>query len=217
MNCEKMKELLIGHLYEALDDASEAELSAHLAVCSGCRADLEDLGQTRRWLGEAASPVPRFTPRVLVFSQPVLRRPLFAFAAGFACAVLLLGAGLAAGWNLARPGETPGPIREVNTVSPQELDRTLSDYQARFDRTLNDRINEVAARQPAPDSLLTRDELKTQLASFGQLLDFRRASELDYVLDVMQAMEHRADTRIGETEQTVRYLILASDPRLSER
>ena len=50
--CRDVVELLSDYLEDALDPDSRTELEAHLALCSGCAAYLEQLRETIRELGQ---------------------------------------------------------------------------------------------------------------------------------------------------------------------
>ena len=52
--CRDVVELLTDYLEDALDPSTRAELEAHLALCPGCAAYLEQLRQTIRELGHVS-------------------------------------------------------------------------------------------------------------------------------------------------------------------
>ena len=52
---------------------------------------------------------------------------------------------------------------------------------------------------------------------FERKLDGNRAEELDYMLGQIEASEVRTGARIGQTNQALRYVALASNPNVSER
>jgi len=123
MTCEKIQERFADYLTGDLDEASREEVQGHIAVCTGCRAELEDLTAVWAKLGVLPEEQPtshlrgRFYamledakkevaasgasgPRRLLFASSkewfTFRRP--SFAAAFSVFVLLLGLGT--GWVL---------------------------------------------------------------------------------------------------------------------
>ncbi|MGH7150751.1 MAG: zf-HC2 domain-containing protein, partial [Planctomycetota bacterium] len=89
--CELTKDLLLDHLYGALDESEERALLDHLGSCEGCRGALEQARAQRGLLAEAA----RLSADDLTFSPPKPRR-LFRGLRPFlpaAAALLLLGLG----------------------------------------------------------------------------------------------------------------------------
>ena len=230
MSSDKWQELLIGHLYEELDAAEEREVRERLAASAELRADLERLRQTRSVLDEARPAVPPSRSRVMVLSPPPLRRPLMAFAAGFACAAVLLVLGVTAGWGIAtrataQPSFEPIPVadnaiaeRNARPVTSDELHDALSDYQGRLDRVNqeNQELRQLLEQQTGRP-VLTRDQLDSELTQFVRTLDARRASDLNYILSELADMQVRTDTRIGRTQEALRYVMLSGDPSLSEQ
>ncbi len=226
----KWQELLIGHLYGELDADEERRLREGLAASAELRAELERLREARRVLGEARPAVPSSPSRVVVFSTPPLRRPLLAFAAGFACAAVLLAVGATAGWSFATRTGTATPLRAVpvadssiaehnaRPVTEAELHDALSAYQGRLDRVNqeNQELRQLLEQQTGRP-VLTRDQFDSELLQFVRTLDARRASDLNYILGELADMQVRTDTRIGRTQEALRYVMLSGDPSLSEQ
>ena len=98
----RREEILVGFLYDDLDQAERQSFSAHLLACQNCRAELDDLRDVR---GDLARWTPPDPARVLAFTPtPARGRVLSALAeipawARAAAAMLALGvaAGAAAG------------------------------------------------------------------------------------------------------------------------
>ncbi|MHC4861914.1 MAG: anti-sigma factor family protein, partial [Planctomycetota bacterium] len=93
MSCDKIRESLLAHLYEALEPEEERAVLDHLSSCAACRDALTKAKEQKELLGEAAL----LTAEDLSFTPPaprgrVHRRPWFAAAA----AVLVVVIGLLA-------------------------------------------------------------------------------------------------------------------------
>ena len=218
MSCESWKEALVSHLYGELAPEEENRLSDHLASCEACRERLEELSAARRLLGEAQPVVPS-VPRVLVLRGLSRRPSLMAFAAGFACAALLLGAGLTGGWYLAGGyGETPvrlanfpvelPPTESASTPSAATIDE--------INRRLDEQRGQLAVLMPSgtPQEVLTRNELESILAQLQRDVGQRRTQDLQVLLEEIAGVEVRTGERIGQTEEALGYVMLASDPRV---
>ena len=218
MSCEESwKEVLVSRLYDEITPDEEERLSHHLASCKACSEELEELSSARRLLGEAEPTIPA-APRVLVL-DPRSRRPFWsAFAAGFAAAGLLLGAGLTLGWLMAGGGGSPSaPSGEIVIDLP-----TLED---RLDRQRN-QIQYIYTSMGLPDShrgsepmraqpvrVLTRKEFESGLDRLRNQVSQRRSQDLQILLEEIMGVEVRTDARIGETQEALGYMILASDPQ----
>jgi hypothetical protein len=212
MACDKWKERLVAGLYDELPGAERELLDRHLESCSECRAEMEELAGARESLRLAEPSVP-YAPRVVVLDRPG-RRSLswWNFAAGFACATLLLVVGAAAGWGLAdRSDRTVIPAEEVRSADAdflqrEDLDRALQAQEARFRSMMSEGRGE----------LLSPADLDTRFASFESNLDQRRRNDLRFLLQEILAAEVRSGTAIDETQQAVRYLAVANHPGVSE-
>lgn len=209
MSCKSWKEALVGRLFEELTPEEERRLSDHLDGCEACRVDLDKLSDARRLLREAEPEIPS-TPRVVMLT-PRPARSWLAFAAGFACAALLLGAGLAGGWYLAAgslqtdgPGEialAPGPLTDPRVI--EALQEQVDDNQRRIQTLFADRPQSVNSQLPKV-RYVTQQELDTGLQDFGREVERRRAQDLGLLLQ-----------EIGQTQETLRFVVLANDPRIS--
>lgn len=220
MACEDRKQALVALLYGESQPEAEGELRDHLARCDGCRETLEQLSRARESLVEARPEVPLGSPRVVVLRPAPWRRPLLAFAAGLACAVVLLGVGAVAGARmggvLGLQAAATGTQPQTRPVTEEELAGVLRSYSSRIDQLdrENDEVREVVL-DPTQRRVLYRDEFDREIRKLGKVLDVRRATDLDLLIGEIRAAEFRAHDRIGQTQEAVRYVLLANDPRLS--
>ena len=228
MSCEESwKEVLVSRLYDEITPDEEERLSHHLASCKACSEELEELSSARRLLGEAEPTIPA-PPRVLVL-DPRSRRPFWsAFAAGFAAAGLLLGAGITAGWLMAGGRGSPSaPSGEIVIDLPGQPDPpvALATLEDRLDSQRN-QIQYLYTSMGLPDShrgseptraqpvrVLTRKEFESGLDLLRNQVRQRRSQDLQILLEEIVGVEVRTDARIGETQEALGYMILASDPR----
>ncbi|MBZ5638913.1 MAG: zf-HC2 domain-containing protein [Acidobacteriia bacterium] len=213
MACEAYRDLLVARLYDELDPADAGRLDAHLERCTACRDDLAQLAFAREQLRRAESLFP-VSPRVVLLSPRPFRRPIWAFAAGFACAMIVLAAGLGAGWTL-RDRETPvgaGSNPLAAGVTRAEVEGLLRQQEA----TLDHRLEAARISAPAsPAAALTREDLDAAFSRLEKKIEGRRAADMGYLLDAISASELRSNTRLGQTREALRYVALASDPRVS--
>jgi len=224
MTCDGWKELWVENLYEEIPPADETRLAAHLLECPACREEVDSLAGIRALLRDAAPTVPA-TPRVVVLGRSAHRIPGWALAAGLAGFGLLAGLALSWAWQArstatqlaqslaAREQPKPAPTA---VASADEIDRRVQEGIERY----------LAARAPTgtvgsvpvgDSAALTRDDLNALFERHDRKLHRERASDLRYVLDEIEGMEARTSARLGETQQAIRYVALASDPRLSEQ
>jgi predicted anti-sigma-YlaC factor YlaD len=217
MACEAWNEHLVARLYGEMDEAEEGRLAAHLTRCAACRAELGQLGAARDRLRQAKPALPA-SPRVVLLAPRPLRRPVWAFAAGFACALLVLVAGLGAGWTLrGREGQGNAPAAPIAAaLTREEVEGRLREHEAALDRRLGT-TPWVPSGSPASgaESAVTKKDLEAAFSRLEKKLDSRRATDIGYVLDAISASELRSSARIGQTREALRYVALASDPRIS--
>jgi len=217
MSCEHWNESLVSRLYAELGPAEDERLSRHLESCRRCRGVLEELAATRTRLHDA-QPITPSTPRVVVLSpRPALPRYL-AFAAGIACGAILLAAGVYAGRTLITPRH---PIAGASlhdppvVAQPASADReTIEALRQRLDE--QERLIRTLAAPPAgPRSTLTRQEYEAALANLRDDLDRRQADHEQFLFDELRGVEARTGARIGETQEWLNLVMLASDPRVN--
>ncbi len=214
MACESWKERILERVCDEIDPDEAARLEGHLRVCAACREDLARLAETRGALREAEPAVP-IAPRVVVLESSGFRRPFPAFAAGIACGAIAIALAFWAGRSGA-----PDPIgaepsaKAPDVVRKTDLEAALASERNRFDR----RIDEVEAihrgSRPAA-AMLTRQDLEAALGRLERRLETRRASDVDWLLQEITASELRSGERIGQTREALRYVALASDPRVT--
>jgi hypothetical protein len=88
-------------------------------------------------------------------------------------------------------------------------------------RALKQRVDEqdrqlrVLTTLPEPQSILTRQEFEGSLARFQTDLDRRQADQMQFVLEEILGVEARNSARIGETQEALKYVVLANDPRVT--
>jgi hypothetical protein len=222
MSCERWNEPLVGHAYGELSAREEAELQDHLASCARCREQSEELTAARRLLREAEPEVPA-TPRVVVLAPQGRQRWWLPFAAGLACAAILVGSGMAAGWTIAsKPGtdlplvatDTPAVPPDTMVVVPAEYESRLEDLRRRVD----DYGTTIQTLRGFPvEQTLTRNEFESSLARFERETARNQEVALKLLLAEIGGVEARTDARIGVMNEALRYVVLASDPSLSEQ
>ena len=70
---------------------------------------------------------------------------------------------------------------------------------------------------PTAERPISSPELRAELAKFERRLNGARAADLDYVLDQIAASEVRVGARLGQTNQALRSVALASNPYVNEQ
>ena len=209
MSCNQWKELLIGLLYDELSPEDRQRVSDHLASCPRCTGTLDRLDEARALLRETEPAVPA-APRVLVM-RPPRKRWMVGFAAGFLVAALLLGAGTAAGFYLARPGDDLAGRVGTHAETLDTVTRTLEDQRMMI---------ETLGQQPTPGSTaLTQEQFVAGLRALAGEIEQKRASDLKFLYDDLlreiAGVQHRTDQRIGQTEEALQYVVLAaSNPKI---
>lgn len=219
MSCERWKEALVARLYDELAPHENERLSRHLESCEGCRRDLDELSEARGLLGQAEPVVPT-TPRVVVLAPRATVPRWMGFAAGFACAALLGGVGLLAGLQLAA-GATALPVEvatESTAPTPIEAQPATFEYVQALERRLDEQDRQIRAltTTPAtPQATLTRQEFEGGLARLQTDFDRRQADQMQFVLEELLGVEARNSARIGETQEALKYVVLANNPGVS--
>jgi hypothetical protein len=212
MACEAWKELLVARLYEEMDPDDAGRLSTHFEQCAACREEFARLGTARDLLRHADPSLPA-SPRVVLLSPRRLRRPVWAFATGFACAVLILAAGLGVGWSMRGLRErSPAAVG----LTRNEIESLLREHGASVERRL-EAARPAASNEPATgvQAALTKKDLDAAFSRLERKLNDRRSEDLGYLLDAISASELRSSARIGQTREALRYVALATDPRIS--
>jgi len=217
MSCEHWNESLVSRLYAELGPVEDERLSRHLESCDRCRRVLEELAATRTRLHDA-EPLTPSTPRVVVLTpRPALPR-YFAFAAGIVCGAILLGAGVLAGRAMT------APRHPMSAASAQDLPLGARPASADLEtiEALRQRLDEqerlirtMTAAPSGPPSSLTRQEYEAALASLREDLDRRQADHEQFLFDELRGVEARTGARIGETQEWLNLVMLASDPRVN--
>jgi anti-sigma factor RsiW len=211
MACENHQSDLVALLYDDIEAADRARVVAHLAACPSCREAFAALETARGLVREAAPAVPR-APRVLVVGRPRARgRVALAFAAGISAALLAAG-GAVAGYvyGSGRASTAPSSAADTAVLVEQEVGRRWAALEASL----------AAARSPQATALpaaITKNDLETAIRRLERRIDGSRASDLDYVQNLITASERRTGSWIGETQKALRYVALANNPALSEQ
>ncbi|HJQ98225.1 MAG TPA: zf-HC2 domain-containing protein [Candidatus Polarisedimenticolaceae bacterium] len=213
MSCERWQEALAGRIYGENDPADDRALESHLESCRACRAALDGLQRVRVLLRENEPEVER-PPRVVVLRDTPRFRPAL-LAASLVGAALLAGVGAGAGYAVGHRGApAPGPAvataptaAEIDAMVQKQVDARLAAFQATM----------KPETQPATAPGVTHDDMKTELAKFERRLDNKYAAAYDDLAGQIEASEVRTGARIGQTNQALRYVALASNPNVTER
>lgn len=225
MRCEDFREHLVGRIYGELEPHEEERLSGHLSECPACTEELEGLDRTRGILRASLPDVPA-APRVVLLAPRASRIPMLAVAASLAGIGLLSGLAVAWAWQargaaemLAQRATVAAPVQTMpatNGVSREEMEHW---FDARMSQMLEDRTTARPASRTGTGSgrTLTKPELDALLTRMEKKLDRNRSADVEYLLNEITAAEARTGLQLGETQQAIRYLALASDPRITEQ
>lgn len=223
MPCAGQEERIVADLYGELEPLERESLLRHLAGCEPCRREREHLGAARSYL-QAARPEVPVTPRVVVLTSRASRLPSLAVAASLAAVGLLAGISVSWSWQAKRAAElaalqngrneTQAAIAELPTRT--QLEALVDERLARFRDEQAPRNASPTVAEPAMRGL-TRSELEDRLARMERKLDRSRADDVRFLLGEMEGVENRTGMRLGQTQEAIRYLALANDPRISER
>jgi hypothetical protein len=217
MACEQWEQVLVASLYDELTPDEQRRLSAHLEGCRSCARELEGLISARGRLREAEPAVPQ-VPRVVVLGSPRRRPPALAFAAGLACAAVLVCGGLGAGWLLAsRAAADPSASLPASPSPAGEPDTEIAsaaEIQA-LRRRLDEQENRIRALKTSvsqPPGAITRRDFEGGLARLQDDFDRRRNADLQILLNEIAGVELRTGERIGQTQDALEYYVLANYP-----
>jgi len=224
MSCTKWNDSLTGRLYGEIGAEDDAALTAHLATCERCSETLDEFRRVRTLLREDEPDMPRI-PRVLVLRDRSRFRPAL-LAASLLGAAVLAGAGVGAGYAVGL-GHVPAPaaVAAATPVAPdvsteelvrREVDRRIAALKE--SQTIAAASNPRDASQgPIGVRPVSSPELRAEFAKFERRLNGARAADLDYILDQIAASEVRIGARLGQTNQALRSVALASNPYVSEQ
>jgi anti-sigma factor RsiW len=222
MSCTLWNDNLTARLYGELPADEDAALDAHLATCLGCRETLEEFRRVRSLLREDEGETPRM-PRVVVLRDRSRFRPALLAASLLGAAIVAgvgAGAGYALGLGRARPTAvaattSPAPGVATEELVRREVDRRIAALQG--SRAIETSSKQAASGGVAGERGVSSPELRAELAKFERRLNGSRAADLDYVLDQIAASEVRIGARLGQTNQALRSVALASNPRVNEQ
>jgi anti-sigma factor RsiW len=217
MSCERWNEAILGRLYDETEPDQDRALESHLEGCAACRASVSELRRLRAVLRENEPEVPR-APRVVVLRDAARFRPAL-LAASLAGAALLAGAGAGAGYAVGRQAAPETAAPTTVAAAPASLDPAT---EALVRKEVESRWAALTAALPPKEAeptspAVSQDDLQAAFAKFEGKLYRNRADELDYLLGQIEASEVRTGARIGQTNQALRYVALASNPNVSER
>jgi hypothetical protein len=219
MSCERFQQSIVGRLYEENSPDEDVALDAHLSVCSSCAADLASLARVRGEIRDNEPEMPR-VPRVVVLGARPRFQPAL-LAASLLGAALLAGGAAGSGYALLkRPVPAGvGSAARVPTLDPatdaliaKEVDRRVALLAARHEAPAG-----PGAAALTPGGAVTKAELDAALQRLERRVNGARAADLDYMMSQVTASEVRSGQRIGQTNQALRYVALASNPRVSEQ
>jgi hypothetical protein len=221
MSCTNWNESLTGRLYGEIDADADAALTEHLATCAPCRQTLDEFQRVRTVLRENEPEIPR-VPRVLVLRDRARFRPAL-MAASLLGAAVLAGAGAGAGYALGSARQSGGSQAIAAPAAAAPGVATAEFIRREVDRRLAERessapIPTAAKPQiPAGERPLTTAEFRAELAKLERRMNGARAADLDYALDQIAASEFRTGARLGNTNQALKTVALASNPYLNEQ
>jgi len=216
MDCERYRTSIAGRLYDENGPEDDAALDAHLALCPACVADLAELTRVRGVLREHEPEVPR-VPRVVVLGHRPRFRPALLAASIFGAA-LVTGGAAGGGYALLH---TAAPSR--GSAAAVRLDAATEDLIA---KEVERRVAALTASRESVASPptagadgrpVTNGELQDALQKLERRVNGARAADLDYMMGQVTASEVRSGQRIGQTNQALRYVALASNPHVSEQ
>jgi len=212
MSCTTWNDSLTGRLYGEIGAEDDAALTAHLAACASCRETLDEFRRVRTLLRADEPETPR-VPRVVVLRDRSRFRPAL-LAASVLGAAVLAGAGAGAGYALGL-SHASAPTA-VAAATPATPDVSMEELVRReVDRRIAPRHDSQAVA--AGERPVSSPELRAELAKFERRLNGARTADLDYVLDQIAASEVRTGTRLGQTNQALRSVALASNPYVNEQ
>ena len=210
MACNEWNDAWVAQLYGELEPAEENRLNEHLVDCGDCRARIAGLTESRALLRDAAPEVPA-AARVIVMQPRRAIQPVWAFAAGMTCAMLIFALGLVVGPRIAG-----GPVSEPDALADfvplAEYERSRQQLESRLDGLQG---RPVALQQPA--TVLTRDQLQDELTHLQRNIQVGRARDFQFLLEEISAAEWRTGSEIDRNRFALQSLALANNPYVSER
>jgi len=227
MPCKQWNEQWVAHLYEELEAGEEGRLIEHLAGCGECRQRMAELSASRDFMQSCSPQVPA-TPRVVILRPRSFFQPLWAYAAGAACALLLFSIGLFAGYQL--PGIGGGGPDGLTAVAQQPSDAVIPIAAGGADQALQGQLDLIMRRlndleqttsRPAggtsPEIYLTQQQFQDAMTNYSRTYDTRQARDFEFLLKEITATELRTGTYIDETREELRWVAMRNDPRFTER
>ena len=220
--CDAIRELLVGDVYDEIEPPDRARLAAHLERCPDCREEVESLRGTRRALRAAFAAVPSAPPSTLVLMprRPALAsRPLWLAAAAALVGLAALALARAEisfgpqGTSVSLRLSGPAPVDSpAQAALPGEVVAALARLEARGAeerQRLLRAVSEELDRRDAAD----RGERQASLARLVDELDRRRAQDLGYLLSRMGTLEERTGEEVARTQQILQYAMATGAER----
>lgn len=194
--CERREELLISLLYEEGDPQELAEARAHLASCSDCRLEYENLLETRKLMG--AWPNVVNVPRLVYVTEP----------AGFITRVRRwvdeMGSfGLR---SLVRPATTVAAVAVVAVVA-----FTVLRFQVGSDGVLQVGFGKAATPQP---SVLMAEDMSTGMEVVDASQPITRQEFNDGMVEMAGYLTELIQTTRAQDQQAVMVML---EERMEER
>lgn len=228
MSCKHWNDEWVAHLYGEMEPEQERLLEEHLEACADCRRTLDQLAESRSLLREACPEVPA-TPTVVVLRPRRFFQPIWAYAAGVACGVLLFAAGTMLGYVVPGIGSADGAPAiaddfsagpgAADAVTPQVLPASV---QAQID-ALQARVAELEGgrpQQPLPyiqEAVLTRGQFDKEIRRLQQNAELKRSRDVEFLLEEITAAELRTGLHLDETRQALAWVALQNNPRIRQR
>ena len=204
MACDKFHESIIGRLYGETTPEADAELAFHIAGCSACRTKLDELARVRKTLRES-EPRAMTAPRLIVLRERTALRPALLAASILGAALV---AGLSAGGGYALVQDRAQRRASHPTVETAAV--TTPALTSAAPLATPGTVASYPPSEAAPP--ITREDLAQAFARFERRVDSARATDLRYMMAQLADSEARSGQRIGQTNNALRYVALASNP-----
>jgi anti-sigma factor RsiW len=152
----EIRDRLPDFVHDQLDPPARAEVSAHLAACAACAAEVTLLRELRARLraappvdvGRIVAALPRSTgSRGSATASAGDRRQRFDWRIAAAVAALAVGGGSAAVWNLWAPNERPANVAVDAPVPPPGERAERVERVAAADLTIDADLAEVSVAE----------------------------------------------------------------------
>lgn len=219
--CDR-QELLVGYLYDEVDERERREFDAHLAMCVECRTEYEGLRTTRTHLALWAPPEPDLGFRLIrgaAAPAPALPRRRFAPAFAFAAAAVIILAVAAAianievrydtagvmvrtGWNRTEMTATTAPPPSVQEPAPASASFDTLEFERRLQQIESRLGSQPAAATQVATARTTDQELLRQVRDLITQAESRQRLALAQgIMQVISDFERQRRTDLAMFEQ----------------